>query len=168
MSSGHSHRTPPGTPETAPRDDKGARGVWRFEEDEALRLLASAPLGRVVFTERAMPAIRPVNHFVDEDGCVIIRTHLGAAALTALGEVVAYEADAIDPHTRLGWSVIVTGVARRVSDPEQITRYEQLVRPWVGTEMDQVIRIKPELVTGYALVAGRGNHDDRRRGAEHP
>lgn len=139
--------------------NEGARRVLRFDRAEALRLMASVPLGRVVFAERAMPAVRPVNHVVDEDGCVIIRTHLGAAVLTALGEVVAYEADAIDPRTRLGWSVVVTGIARRVSDPEQTARYEQLVRPWVDTEMDQVIRIKPELITGYALVEGTGNTD---------
>ena len=29
--------------------------------EEALRLLATVPLGRVVFTDRALSAIRPVN-----------------------------------------------------------------------------------------------------------
>jgi hypothetical protein len=32
-----------------------------------MSLLASVPLGRIVFTARALPAIRPVSHLVDGD-----------------------------------------------------------------------------------------------------
>jgi hypothetical protein len=128
------------------------RRLRRLEAEEALRLLSGAPFGRVVFSQHAMPAIRPVNHIVD-NGAVVIRTHLGAAVLSSVGMVVAYEADAIDPLTRLGWSVIVTGFARRVRQPEDVVRYEQVLRPWVAREMNHVIRIKPETITGYELVA---------------
>jgi hypothetical protein len=116
-----------------------------------MRLLGSVALGRVVFTQKAMPAIRPVNHLV-EAGAVIIRTHLGAAVLTTIGEVVAYEADSIDPHTHLGWSVVVVGRARVVTNPEDVARHERMLRPWVSTEMDHVIRIEPQIVTGCLLV----------------
>lgn len=117
---------------------------------QSLRLLAGVALGRVVFTERALPAIRPVNHLVD-NGMIIIRTHLGAAVLGAVGMVVAYEADEIDPLAHTGWSVIVTGLARQVQDPDDLGRYERALRPWVDGEKDQVIAIEPELVTGYLL-----------------
>jgi len=75
--------------------------------DEALKLLAEAPLGRVVFSHQALPAIRPVNHLVEPNGDIVIRTHTGAALLgrAARSEVVAYEADDLDPATRTGWSV---------------------------------------------------------------
>ena len=116
----------------------------------SLRLLAGVALGRVVFTERALPAIRPVNHLVD-NGMIIIRTHLGAAVLGAVGMVVAYEADEIDPLAHTGWSVIVTGLARQVQDPDDLGRYERALRPWVDGEKDQVIAIEPEIVTGYRL-----------------
>ena len=43
-----------------------------------MRLLGSVSLGRVVFTARALPAIRPVTHLVDGDH-VIIRTDRDAA-----------------------------------------------------------------------------------------
>jgi hypothetical protein len=43
-----------------------------LDRGEAMRLLASV-YGRVVFTQNALPAIRPMNHLVDE-GRVIIRT----------------------------------------------------------------------------------------------
>ena len=65
--------------------------------------------------------------------------------------MVAYEADAIDPGTGLGWSVIVTGIARQVTGHHEAARYEQLLQPWVAGDMSQVLRISPEIVTGYRL-----------------
>lgn len=128
------------------------RVLRELNQEESLRLLGSVSLGRVVFTDRALPAIRPVNHLLD-DGRVIIRSHSGAAILTAAerGVVLAYEADRIDPDEHVGWSVVVTGVARLVRDPAAVARYEQQLRPWVERPMDQVIAISPDIVTGFAL-----------------
>jgi hypothetical protein len=123
-----------------------------LSRQKSLRLLGSVPFGRIVFTMRALPAIRPVNHVL-ADGNIIIRTHLGGAVMSAAGLVVAYEADAIDPAEHLGWSVIVTGIATSVDGPDR-TRYERLLRPWTNGHKDQVIRIEPELVTGFELVPG--------------
>lgn len=134
---------------------QGVRHLREIPEAESLRLLASVPFGRVVFSRNALPAIRPVNHVVD-GRAVIIRTHLGAAVLSRDGQVVAYEADSLDPLTHLGWSVIVTGVARLVADPDQVKLFQRLLRPWVdGAQKDQVIRIGAEIVTGYSLVDDR-------------
>jgi nitroimidazol reductase NimA-like FMN-containing flavoprotein (pyridoxamine 5'-phosphate oxidase superfamily) len=121
---------------------------------ECWRLLAGVSLGRIVFTQRAMPAIRPVNHLVD-DGTVVIRSHLGAAIVgrtARAGTVVCYEADDIDPVRHTGWSVIVTGMARLVSDSAAISRYEELLRPWADGRMDHVITIDPQFVTGLRLA----------------
>lgn len=132
-----------------------------LDSAEALRLLGSVSLGRIVFTRHALPTVRPVNHVLD-GGDIVIRTH-EAATLTSYagqadgpGVVVAYEADDIDPDTHLGWSVVVTGYARLVTDPGELARYQALVRPWVEQTMDQAIRIHPDLVTGILLTpAGR-------------
>ena len=123
-----------------------------------MALLGSVPYGRVVFTHRALPAIRPVNHIVD-NGEVIIRSSLGSGISGAAGTgmVVAYEADVLDPATRTGWSVVVTGLARVVDDADDIARYERLLDPWVDGRMDCVIRIPPDLVTGYQLIPTRSN-----------
>lgn len=133
--------------------DTTERILREITRTEALQLLASVPVGRVVFTDRALPAIRPVNHVVD-DGHVIIRSHTEAAILSVAerGVVVAYEADMIDPDLQLGWSVVVTGVAQLVRDPASVTRYRQRLRPWVGRSMDQVIAISADIVTGFALI----------------
>ena len=134
------------------------RDVVELDRAEALRLLASVDHGRVVFTREALPAIRPVNHLVD-DGRVIVRTRLTAKVSTAVRSgnasevIVAYEADDLDPQQRLGWSVVVTGPATTITDPDQIARYEQLLQPWVNMTMDTVIAIEPEIVTGVRIVS---------------
>ncbi|HEU5475490.1 MAG TPA: pyridoxamine 5'-phosphate oxidase family protein [Actinophytocola sp.] len=118
---------------------------------ESLRLLGSVSFGRIVFTRQALPAVRPISHIV-EDGTVVVRAHLGAEVLADIGVVVAFEADEIDPAEHLGWSVIVTGLATLVCDPDEVARYERLLRPWVNGQREQVLRIQPELVTGYQLT----------------
>lgn len=118
-----------------------------------MRLLAGVSYGRVVFSLNALPAIRPVNHLVD-DGTVIIRSRLTSAISAAVrsseGVVVAYEADEIDSATRSGWSVVVTGRAYTIADPAAVARYEQLLQPWVN-HADTVVAIEPTIVTGLRL-----------------
>jgi len=130
-----------------------AREAIELTEGECWQLLCSVSLGRVVFTHHAMPAIRPVNHVVD-DQRIIVRSHLGAAITSRAdaGSVVCYEADDLDPVRHIGWSVIATGLARLVQEPDAIARYEQLLEPWVAGEMDHVISIEPRFITGVRLV----------------
>jgi nitroimidazol reductase NimA-like FMN-containing flavoprotein (pyridoxamine 5'-phosphate oxidase superfamily) len=134
------------------------RAVVELDRAEAMRLLASVGHGRVVFTRQALPAIRPVNHLVD-DGRVIVRTRLTAKVSIAVqshnssGVVVAYEADDLDPQQQTGWSVVVTGLATTITDPDEVARYEQLLHPWVNMATDTVIAIEPAIITGIRIVA---------------
>lgn len=143
------------TPQAVPA---GPRRSIELDSDEALRLLGSASFGRVVFTRHALPTIRPVNHVL-VGGDIVIRTHEGAALTARAGQaedrgvVVAYEADSIDPDTHLGWSVVVTGYAHLVTDPEELARYQDLLSPWVKRTMDYAVRIRPDLITGVRLTA---------------
>jgi hypothetical protein len=68
--------------------------------------------------------------------------------------VVAYEADAIDPARRLGWSVIVIGAARVIADPVVAARYRCRLDPWIAGPTDDVISISTDMVHGYRLVPG--------------
>ncbi|MGV9249072.1 pyridoxamine 5'-phosphate oxidase family protein [Streptomyces sp. NPDC003710] len=142
-------RTPP----------SGPRKNVELDRDEALRLLGSVSFGRIVFTRHALPTVRPVNHLLN-DGDIVIRTHEGAALTShaqeadGSGVVVAYEADAIDPYTHLGWSVVVTGYAHLVTDPVELARYQTLLEPWVQQNMDYAVRIRPDLISGVLLTTG--------------
>ena len=134
------------------------RELAELPKDESLRLLASVPFGRVVFTARALPAVRPVNHMID-GGRIIIRTSLGSALSTDVdgtGTVVAYEADEIDPATRQGWSVVVVGRAVPVTDVLLSARYRQELQPWAAGHRDEVIAISTDMVTGYWLLPPDG------------
>lgn len=132
-----------------------------ISEAEAMRLLATAPYGRVVFTRDALPAIRPVNHLV-ENGLIIVRTRL-TSRLTVPAQanqkvVVAYQADDIDPVQHTGWSVVVTGIACTVGEPDRITRYDALLPPWADRATDVLVQIEPSIVNGIRLD-GTASHD---------
>ena len=66
--------------------------------------------------------------------------------------VVAYEADNFDPRRRVGWSVVATGPATTVNDPDEVWRYERLLHPWVN-RADTVVAIEPVIVSGFRIVA---------------
>ncbi|MFI9614965.1 pyridoxamine 5'-phosphate oxidase family protein [Streptomyces sp. NPDC052023] len=135
----------------------GPRRSVALDSAEALRLLGSVSVGRIVFTRCALPTVRPVNHVLDGGG-IVIRTHEGAALTLhtqdadARDVVVAYEADAIDPETHLGWCVVVTGFARLVTDARELARYRAMLHPWVQQTMDYAVRISPDLITGIRLT----------------
>ena len=119
---------------------------------EVLQRLGSVSYGRVVFTQRALPAIRPVNHIVD-GGRVVICSHENAALAEAArrGAVLAFQADEVDPAQRTAWSVVVTGLSGLVDDPDEATRYRDALDAWLGTQPGEIIRIDPEVVSGFEL-----------------
>jgi hypothetical protein len=132
------------------------RRLAQLARADCLQLVGSVPVGRIVFTSGALPAVRVVNHLMLGEQ-IIIRASLGVAISSEVdgtGTVVAYEADLIDPAERLGWSVVVVGRANRVTDMELAARYRELLSPWVDGETDQVIAIAADLVTGYRMIPG--------------
>ncbi len=136
--------------------DGDLRRVIALERGEAIRLLAGVAYGRVVFSRDALPAIRPVNHLVEQDGRIVIRmqpANRPTALIRPLQQiVVAYEADDIDSVLHIGWSVVVTGLARTVTDSVRVARYEQLLRPWADETPAAVVEIEPTIVSGVRLV----------------
>ncbi|PVZ06280.1 nitroimidazol reductase NimA-like FMN-containing flavoprotein (pyridoxamine 5'-phosphate oxidase superfamily) [Actinomycetospora cinnamomea] len=118
--------------------------------------LASVPVGRLVFTERALPAVHPVN-FLVHGRSVIIRTGPGTKLDAARrGDVVAFEADHIDPGSRTGWSVLVVGHAAVVGDVDRLVAVlDPQHRPWVRGRGIHVIEVCGERVTGRRLVLDR-------------
>ena len=115
--------------------------------DECLRLLASEAVGRVVFTTAAMPAAQPVAFVIDR-GDIVFRAHgpLGAARK----DVVAFEADNIDPHTFTGWSVLGIGETYEIRDPARLAGLVDLPAALLGTvsQAAAVIAIRLRHLTG--------------------
>jgi hypothetical protein len=130
--------------------------LGQLSRGECLRLVGQVPLGRIVYTRQALPAVELVN-FTLEDGDIVIRTDAsGKLAAATRGAVVAFEADCVDIVTHAGWSVTIVGYARAVTDPQEVRRLERTgLDPWAPGKRDHFIRISPEVVNGRRLTSRR-------------
>ncbi|MEU4083166.1 pyridoxamine 5'-phosphate oxidase family protein [Streptomyces aureus] len=124
-----------------------------LDRQECLRLLAKVPVGRVVYTRQALPAVLPVNFCLDTDDSVVLRTSSDSDLVRAIdGVVVAFEADEFDTENRSGWSVVVTGRATLVTDPAEHERLSQVgPASWMPLRRPVFVRIESEMVTGRDL-----------------
>jgi nitroimidazol reductase NimA-like FMN-containing flavoprotein (pyridoxamine 5'-phosphate oxidase superfamily) len=120
--------------------------------EECLALAVTVPIGRIVFTDRALPAVQPVN-FVIDDGTVIIRTAQGSKLAAATrNAIVAFQIDEFEPRLTAGWSVTLVGRAQTVRDPDEVVRLAQLpLRTWAPGTRDRFIRIRPEYINGRRI-----------------
>lgn len=120
---------------------------------ECFALLATIPVGRVVYSDRAMPMIVPVN-FSLAGSDVIVRTgRRSRLAMHAPGNVVAFEVDDIDMASRSGWSIVLTGVIRLVRDPDELVRLDELqLAAWGATEFDSYLSLRPDVVSGRRIA----------------
>ncbi|WP_026875835.1 pyridoxamine 5'-phosphate oxidase family protein [Jiangella gansuensis] len=128
-------------------------GLEKLDRRTCYALLATVPIGRIVFTEAALPAIQPVNFVLDGDD-VIIRTGTGSKlAQAARSAVVAFEGDQYDEDTMSGWSVVLVGRAEPVGDDAERRRLSTLgLMPWAPGTRPHYIRIRPEIVRGRRIV----------------
>jgi uncharacterized protein len=120
---------------------------------ESLDLLASTSVGRVVITANALPAALPVNYVVDGE-TVVFRTGAGIKLDAAeRGTVVAFEADHFVDELRMGWSVLVVGVARLVTDPDDVARADSLAIPtWAEPSSAGYVRVEIGSISGRFLA----------------
>jgi len=121
-------------------------------EAEAVALLSTEQVGRLVYTRRALPAVTPVNYAL-RDGAIWIWTASASSMAQAVrGAVVAFEVDELDMAARSGWSVTVLGVAELVVDPAEIERALELgPEPWVPGRKAHLIRIPLQMVSGRRI-----------------
>jgi len=118
-----------------------------------LELLRTVTVGRIAFTERALPAIHPVNFTVDGSNVIIWTSGGGKLAAAVTGAMVAFEADEVDAVTRSGWSVVVLGHASLIRDIDKLVALAGPdSRPWAPGRSNHVIRIKSERITGRRIL----------------
>lgn len=139
-----------GDNEAGPRDHRGLRVLTL---DECVRHLRAALVGRIAFLHEGEPVIFPVNYAVDGLDVVFRSTWGSKLEHAQHAGTVAFEVDGSDDEQRLGWSVLVTGVADVVYDEQQSDRLDRLaLRGWATTtEPTFWVRIRAEQVTGRAI-----------------
>jgi uncharacterized protein len=128
-------------------------GLEVLDREEAVALLRSATVGRLAIHEGALPAIVPVNFAVVAEE-VVIRTGAGSKLRQALDHaVVAFEVDDFDPLCHTGWSVNVVGIARELTDPDDLAAVGRAhLAHWAPGPSDHVVAIGLEVVTGRRIV----------------
>jgi hypothetical protein len=127
-----------------------------FDElDEAVcrRLLASVPIGRLGYTEAALPRILPV-HFTVRGDDVVIGSLNGAKVRSAIrGDVVAFEADSFDPVLHEGWCVNVVGVSRILTDEADVAALDALAfAPWAPHQDRHYFAVRMDAIQGRSLA----------------
>jgi nucleotide-binding universal stress UspA family protein len=123
-------------------------------EEECLALLAGKSVGRLIVVYEDNPIAFPVNYVLD-GRTVAIRTDQGTKLdWGALGRV-AFEVDEIDEARHQGWSVIVQGVGRDITEGidtwSERLRSKELV-PWVGGDRQHWIAIASPRITGRRIL----------------
>jgi hypothetical protein len=116
-----------------------------LSERECWQLLATASVGRLALSVRALPVIMPVQYYLDGRRLAACLGH-HALPERALDEtVIAFAVDAIDPVTKAGWSVQVQG---RSVIPRGLR---------IGTDCGwpasaaQVVQIQPGTISGHRV-----------------
>jgi nitroimidazol reductase NimA-like FMN-containing flavoprotein (pyridoxamine 5'-phosphate oxidase superfamily) len=129
-------------------------GLQVLDRAECLELLRTVSVGRIGVTSGALPTILPVNFQVDGDQ-ILIRTGRGSKLDAATrNAVVAFEADEVDASARVGWSVVVTGVAREVSPDDVATLDVSHLDRWAPGEDGRVIAVSLDIVSGRRVITG--------------
>ncbi|MER7972248.1 pyridoxamine 5'-phosphate oxidase family protein [Streptomyces sp. NPDC096080] len=138
---------PPGRGQAAP-----AAEFTALSRTECGDLLGSHGVGRLAVSTDGGPTIVPVNYSVI-DGTIVFRTARGATPALASGSRVAFEVDRIDDDFSQGWSVLVRGQARPVTDRDEALRLTRRSwsAPWAGGHRHLLVRIEPDSVTGRRI-----------------
>jgi transcriptional regulator with XRE-family HTH domain len=114
--------------------------------------LEAGGVGRVVFLAERGPVAHPVN-FVMSDGDVVVSTTPPQANQLESQQRAAFQIDRVDEAMREGWSVLVSGPARRVDNPDELVELAELgLEPWAGGNRHAIVRIRLEIVTGRVIV----------------
>lgn len=115
-------------------------------------MLATQTIGRIVFYHEGRVEVFPVNYALHENQIVFATNHGRKLTGLAHGEI-AFEVDWIDPASRSGWSVVVRGTARHLSDIDRATSamIQQPWRSWTGTK-DFVVLVQPQSITGRRVA----------------
>jgi uncharacterized protein len=106
-------------------------------------------IARVVWSGAEGPAIVPVNYTV-ADGYVWFQTTPESRLAQACDSTVLVEVDHVDPASRTGWSVVVTGAATCLGSGEDPGLLGDL-QVWPRGTRQLLVRVEPSELTGRRL-----------------
>jgi transcriptional regulator with XRE-family HTH domain len=142
--------------------------LYPLTADDCRAMIKPGGLGRILFVEPGRgPVAIPVNYRMDGDDVVFRVSSRGpiTAALQAPPEAaqapagadspqasVSFDVDHLDEALGEGWSVLLTGSARLITDAAEVGRVGSLgVEPWAGGERETYVRLVVRQATGRAI-----------------
>lgn len=126
-------------------------GLQLLSREECLQLLRTATIGRLVYTDRALPVVHPVVYALDGE-CVVLRVPEGSATLVARDTIVAFQIDDVAHDLSKGWSVMAVGHVTEVSDEVDLVRLRQLPLASRGPgDHDHYLVVDLEVLSGRRI-----------------
>jgi nitroimidazol reductase NimA-like FMN-containing flavoprotein (pyridoxamine 5'-phosphate oxidase superfamily) len=136
--------------------DQDHSQLRHLSREECLTLLEHALIGRIGYVVDGLAVILPVNFVLFDDDIVFCTAKGGTLAWLTNRTRVAFEVDESRPADREGWSVLIHGSAREVTDPDQLEVLRRgPLHSWVRTPAEHWVRITVETMSGRALHGGR-------------
>jgi nitroimidazol reductase NimA-like FMN-containing flavoprotein (pyridoxamine 5'-phosphate oxidase superfamily) len=128
-------------------------GLDVLDRQECLALLGSMSVGRVGISLQALPVVLPVAfRLISEQ--IVFSTAPGSKLRAATNHaVIAFEVDHIDPLAHTGWSVLATGMARRVTNPAERDQLTIAGVPhWLAGDDAQLVVVGTDVISGRRLT----------------
>jgi Pyridoxamine 5'-phosphate oxidase len=116
----------------------------RIPSQRCWELLATASVGRLALSVRALPVILPVQYYVTGHRLTVCLGHQAIPERSLNDAIIAFTADAIDPVTRSGWSVQIQGRS-------SISRHGGFNPPCGHLAAAQVVELEPGTISGYRV-----------------
>ena len=69
-------------------------------------------------------------------------------------DVYKRQADEIDLASHRGWSILVTGIAQRVTRPAELDCASPLLQAWVSEPQPMLVKVPSTLISGRWLLWG--------------
>lgn len=123
-----------------------------------LALIERVAVGRIAWAEDdGTVTVLAVNFVMD--GETLVFTTAPGAKLDAIRSrrPLTFEADDLEPALRTAWSVLITGRAEIVTDPDETERLRKLpLTPWTRSPKDLFVRLIPSQISGRRLPLHAG------------
>jgi nitroimidazol reductase NimA-like FMN-containing flavoprotein (pyridoxamine 5'-phosphate oxidase superfamily) len=139
----------------APESAARKHALQTLSPAECFDLLEPGGIGRVGFASAAGIMMLPVN-FAVTGKAIIFRTAPDTLLAMHADGQLSFEVDRLDHALHAGWSVLLHGRARTVTDEREVKRLEDRthLEPWAAGARDVYVRITPTRVSGRCIEPG--------------